>query len=157
MKRWFMKALQRLDYKIIVLQCKLPMERLSKTAQFMFIQSILKDLPVFLLSDPDHTAFLFEEFLLLLNTIVLQIFSHSSNIQTRKERPLKRKSPDQPFPCHTLQWQSAFPKHISPTKGSILHKCIPSLRSHRGFSAVLPQPRQRCTMTEFAKKKSESS
>lgn len=150
-----MKALQRLDYKIILLQCKLPTKGLSKPAQFMFIQFILKDLPVFLLSDPDHTAFLFEELLLLLfNTIALQIFSHSSNKQTCKKRPLKRETPEQPFPCHTLQWQSAFPKHVSPTKGSILHKYIPSLR---GFSAALPQPRQHCPVTEFARKKSQSS
>lgn len=154
-----MKALRRLDYKIILLQCKLPMKGLSKPAQFMFIQFIIKDLPVFLLSDPDHTAFLFEELLLLLllHTIALQIFSHSSNKQTCKKRPLKRESPEQPFPCHTLQWQSAFPKHASPTKGSILQKYIPSLGSQRSFSAVLPQPRQHCPVTEFARKKSQSS
>lgn len=58
---WLMKALKGFTYKIILLQCKLPMEELNKPTQFIFIQFILKDLPVFLLSHSNHTTFLFEE------------------------------------------------------------------------------------------------
>lgn len=57
-----MKALKGFTYKIILLQCKLPTEKLNKPTEFIFSQFILKDLPVFLLSHSNHITFLFEGF-----------------------------------------------------------------------------------------------
>lgn len=143
-----MKALKGFTYQIILLQCKLPMEELNKPTQFIFIQFILKDLPVFLLSHSNHITFLFEGFFLL-NTTELQTASHSRWEGTYKKRSLKRESPEQLFPCYTFQWQSVLPKHLTPPQGSVPHKCILSLRSQRGFSAVLlPRRRPRIATTQ---------
>lgn len=70
-----MKALKGFTYQIILLQCKLPMEELNKPTQFIFIQFILKDLPVFLLSHSNHTTFLFEVFFSVKHNSTTNCFS----------------------------------------------------------------------------------